>query len=164
MNENKNVICKDIHGKEYEVSANELIFRPSVYGVIIQDNKVLLSKQHDGYDYPGGGINLGEKIEEALVREVKEETGLTVKVGNLIACEDSFFRSSKGNHFQGVMLYYLCQSISGELTTEFFDEYEKQYADMPEWIDLAQAEQIKFISSADCQRVLRETIKETAHV
>lgn len=154
---NENVICKDIYGKEYEVSANELIFRPSVYGIIIEGDKILLSRQHDGYDYPGGGINLGENIEDALVREVREETGLTVNVGKLIACENSFFRSSKGHSFQGVMLYYLCQPQSGELTTEFFDEYEQQYADMPEWIDLAHVEGVKFISTADCRRVLRET-------
>lgn len=90
-NKEKIISCRDIDGNIFEVPASELKFRPSVYGIIIQDNKVLLSKQWDGYDFPGGGIELGETIEEALKREVWEETGLKVEKGQFVACEESFF-------------------------------------------------------------------------
>jgi 8-oxo-dGTP pyrophosphatase MutT (NUDIX family) len=82
---NKKIICKDIKGNEYAVPVEQLSFRPSVYGIIIQEGKILLSKQWDGYDFPGGGIKLGETIEQALLREVKEETGLmSYAFGNLL--------------------------------------------------------------------------------
>ena len=64
----KKVTCTDRHGNTYSVPANELVFRPSVYAVIIKDNRIFLSKQWDGYDFPGGGIELGETSEEALIR------------------------------------------------------------------------------------------------
>ena len=51
----KKVVCHDINGKLYKLNANRLTFRPSIYGILIKKNKVLLSKQWDGYDFPGGG-------------------------------------------------------------------------------------------------------------
>jgi len=95
----KKIICYDIKGKQHKISSEELSFRPSVYGIIIQDDKILLSKQWDGYDFPGGGVELGETIKNALTREIKEETGLIVKVGKIIACENSFFKTCQAPHF-----------------------------------------------------------------
>lgn len=158
MLQNSSITCLDIHKQPHQATADQLVWRPSVYGVIIQDNTVLLSKQWDGYDFPGGGINLGETIEQALIREVKEETGLTVAVNELVTAKDGFFRSSKGNHYQGIMLYYTCNVIGGELTTQYFDGDEKQYADLAEWINLSNRETINFISTVDCHDVLSQAI------
>jgi hypothetical protein len=36
---------------------------------LIENNKILLSKQFDGYDFPGGGVNLDETLEETCARE-----------------------------------------------------------------------------------------------
>ena len=63
----KKIICHDINKKRYEIDSSQLIYRPSVYGVLIEKGKVLLSKQYDGYDFPGGGVamsmyNLDESI------------------------------------------------------------------------------------------------------
>lgn len=54
--------------------------RPTVRGIIEKDGKLALvyKKEYDYYAFPGGGIDEGETYEEALIREVKEETGLTV--------------------------------------------------------------------------------------
>ena len=70
MKKNCQVTCHDINGNLFEISVDQLSFRPSVYGVIIKDGKVLLSKQWDGYDFPGGAIEPGETIHEALIREI----------------------------------------------------------------------------------------------
>ncbi len=54
--------------------------RPTVRGIIEKDGKLALihKKEYDYYAFPGGGIDEGETYEEALIREVKEETGLIV--------------------------------------------------------------------------------------
>lgn len=151
----KQVICEDIEGKTYQVDTQELTFRPAVYGVIVQNGKILMSKQWDGYDLPGGGIELGESTEAALVREVKEETGLNVKVGSILGCEHSFFKLPfKGNFVHSIHLYYECEVVGGELSTEFFDEQEKQYADKPEWIDVGRLKDLTIYSSCDISKVL----------
>lgn len=75
------ITCRTIDGKTQEVDAGDLAFRPSVYSVAIRDGKVLLSPQWDGYDFPGGGVELGEAIDEAFRREIKEETGLDAERG-----------------------------------------------------------------------------------
>ncbi len=58
------------------------ISRTSVYGLARQDGKLLLIKQQKGphagrFDFPGGGIEHGETIEEALRREFREEVAMT---------------------------------------------------------------------------------------
>lgn len=161
---NNKVICQDINGKQYEASVEELSFRPSVYGIIINGNKVLLSKQWDGYDFPGGGVDLGETIEEALIREVKEETGLKVKVGRIVACESSFFKLPfEGKFVQSILMYYLCEIVAGEISTAYFDAREKEYAGKPEWIDISKVNKIKFYNSIDSIEVIRqaELVKES---
>lgn len=163
MNKRK-VICKDIEGKNYEVSVEGLSFRPSVYGIILKKNKVLLSKQWNGYDFPGGGVSIGESIKEALKREIKEETGLDVSVGKVIACENSFFKyPPTGKFVQAILMYYLCEIVGGKITTSFFDKSEKQYADKPEWIDLDDIEKIKFHNSVDSIKIIKEAnvVKKT---
>ena len=56
---NKTVIARDINGNTYDVPLNELSWRPSAYAIVIQEGNVLLSKQFNGYDLPGGGIDFG---------------------------------------------------------------------------------------------------------
>ena len=114
-----------------------------------------MSKQWDGYDFPGGGIELGESTEGALIREVKEETGLEVKIGKIIHCEHSFFKLPyKGNFVHSIHMYYECYIVGGELSTDYFDEQEKQYADKPEWVKLNQIKDVKVYSSGDVNKVL----------
>lgn len=151
------VICEDIEGKTYSVPITELSFRPAAYGVIVQDGKILLSKCWDGYDFPGGGINIGEHTEAAVAREVHEETGLEVKVENILHTNSSFFKLPfDGNFVHSLHLYFACQVIGGELSTDFFDEHEQHYASMAEWIELDEVKNIKIYSSTDPMNILKQ--------
>ncbi|WP_343161219.1 NUDIX hydrolase [Halogeometricum sp. CBA1124] len=54
-----------------------------VAALVERDGEVLLVHQRDRWVLPGGGVEDGESREEALVREVREETGLEATVGSL---------------------------------------------------------------------------------
>ena len=57
--------------------------------IILRNGKLLLlHRQKPGRDYyilPGGGVELDESFEEACIREVKEETGLDIKVNKVVS-------------------------------------------------------------------------------
>lgn len=60
-------------------------FPVSIKGVIIRDNRVLLlCNERDEWELPGGKIEVEETPEECLAREIEEETGWTVQVGEIL--------------------------------------------------------------------------------
>lgn len=157
---NKVITCIDLEGKKYKVSVTKLAFRPSVYGVITKNNKVLLVKQWDGYDIPGGGVKIGETLEEALKREVFEETGLKIKIGKVIHAQSEFFKLPHiGKFVESILLYYSCQIIGGKITDEYFDKYEKKYAAKAEWLEITKIKKLKFYNQINNEKVINEAIK-----
>jgi 8-oxo-dGTP diphosphatase len=85
-------------------------FRIGVYALIFDDERVLLAHRRDidWWNLPGGGMEIGETVEEAMRREVKEETGLEVQVERLVGV---YSKPQK----QEVVLTFRCQVIGGEL-------------------------------------------------
>ncbi len=123
--------------------------------VIIKDEKVLLVKQWDGYGFPGGGVELGEDMHEALVREIQEETGLQVIVGEVVACENSFFKW-ESNYWHSILIFRLCEVVGGELSIEGLEEIERGITkDLPEWIPIEDLEKIKFYNSVDSIKIIK---------
>ena len=156
------VTCVDINGKQYEVDAAGLRWRVSAYGIIIKEGKILLSPQFgDKHDLPGGGLEIFETVEAGVIREVKEETGIDVKNPRLVGFSESnfMFSHAEGDAFHCLMLYFACQFVGGELSTEGFDEWEKEYAEMAEWIDLEKIDKIKVASSVDYRPFIKKALK-----
>ncbi len=156
--QNRTVSCRRNHGTNVERAAGELAFRPSVYGVIVKDGAVLLLPQWDGYDFPGGGIDKGERIAEALVREVKEETGMSVEPGTLLQVADDFFMPSDESRspMHSILMYYECAITGGELSTAGFTKFEKTIAKLAEWVPLEKALTLKFYNPVDSPAVIRK--------
>lgn len=148
----KKIVCHNFKGEEVEVDANKLRFRPSVYGLLIKEDKVLLLPQWDGYDFPGGGINTNESIEEALLREYWEETGLEVKIGEVLAAHSSFFATRpKGpnrerEYWNCQLLYFLVTQVGGQLTVDNLEESEKEYTKLATWVNFEDLDKCKFYS------------------
>ncbi len=157
---NKKIICYDFNGYEEEIDIKKLVFRPSVYGILIKNNKILLVKKWDGYDFPGGGAKIDETVEETLKREFREETGIKVKSGKIVACETSFLmiRSLK-KYVNAILIYFLCSKIGGELSSDNFSESEKKYLGKSKWIDLSEIDKIKFCNSVDSVKIIKQAIK-----
>lgn len=78
--------------------------------IIVNDKKILLihriSHGKEYYVFPGGGVENDETIEQAVLREVQEETSLEVKIEKLL-----YHHIYDDNTEQ---FFYLCQYVSGE--------------------------------------------------
>ena len=87
-------------------------FRIGVSALIFREDEILLAHRSDidWWNLPGGGMELGETLEETVKREVLEETGLQVAIERLVAV---YSKPQK----QEVVLSFLCRITGGELTT-----------------------------------------------
>lgn len=139
-------------GGQHEIPASELTWRPAAYAIVLRDNAVLLLKQYNGYDLPGGGIDLGELPEQAVIREVQEEAGVLVENPQLLDVATSFFKRSyakEANCVQSLSLYYGCDYVSGELSSAGHDEHERQYAEGCVWLPISQLDAIDVAATTD---------------
>jgi 8-oxo-dGTP diphosphatase len=89
----------------------------TVDGVIFADGKVLLVKRsirpYRGYwCLPGGRVEFGETVEEAVHREVKEETGLDVETERMTGIYSDPKRDPRGH---SISIAYLLKALGGEL-------------------------------------------------
>ncbi len=150
------VICKDVFGNEYDIPIDDLDVRIGVYAVIIKDNKILLTRQWNGYSIIGGGVEKGETLEEAFVREVEEETGLIATSGKLIHHATTFFkRDEKTPARQSYQFYVTATDIKGKLHNSNITDSEKTYTnDVPEWVNLDTIDKIEFRHSIGLKEIL----------
>lgn len=105
----KTVEAITMYGLRKTILVEELIFRPSAYLVVIDDGKVLLlkHKKTNKLGLPGGGIELGESISEALLRELQEELGTNnIKVGNLIGVAENFLYYDDSDEAYHALLFF----------------------------------------------------------
>jgi len=157
METSKKIVAREINGATRMISPEDMSFRISVYGVIIEHNAVLLVPQWDGFDIPGGGIELGETTEEALKREIHEETGLVVEPRMhqiLHVTQDFFIHPTDGNSYHYLLLYYPCKLIGGKISDANFREDEKLYAKAAQWIPMEAVSKLKFYNPVDSASII----------
>jgi mutator protein MutT len=93
----------------------------SVGAVIVDDGRVLLIKRgqpplQGRWSLPGGVVELGETLQEALVREVREETGLDVEVGPVVEVLERIEREDDARvEYHYVIIDYRCRVRGGRL-------------------------------------------------
>ncbi|HML02870.1 MAG TPA: NUDIX hydrolase [Candidatus Bathyarchaeia archaeon] len=121
--------------------------------IIVQDGKILLAKRGSEpgkgkWSVPGGVVELGEKLEKAVVREVKEETNLDVEVVHLIDAVSNIVQDTNGKlHFHFVILDYLTKLKGGTLqsSSDILDT---------KWVNLEEADDY------DITETFREFLKK----
>ncbi|GAB6436274.1 NUDIX hydrolase [Bacillus luti] len=91
----------------------ESVMQVRVTGILIEDEKILLVKQkvaNRNWSLPGGRVENGETLEEAMIREMREETGLEVKIKKLLYVCDKPDASPSLLH-----ITFLLERIEGEI-------------------------------------------------
>lgn len=97
--------------------------RLAVRALILHQDRLLLVNAYGGgvsdlWCAPGGGVEVGSSLPDNLIREVHEETGLTVEVG-APALVNEFHAPDRG--FHQVDVYFQCRIVAGALDTAWRD-------------------------------------------
>ena len=132
----------DLH--DYE--AGDSVFRrPSARGIIFDDcGRIALvySQIEKYYKFPGGGIREGEDKKEALIREVREETGLIV-IPDSVEEFGSVLRRQKSivaphTIFEQENFYYTCR-VESRIAEQNLDDYEEKAGFVLQFVYLDEA-------------------------
>jgi 8-oxo-dGTP pyrophosphatase MutT (NUDIX family) len=151
----KTIQCELITGKRREIPAEKLIFRPAVYALVYNAPKLLLvnTKSTGKWFFPGGVIEKGEKTEEALCREVQEETGIILNELSFFTFKESFFYYEPHDQgYHSLNLFYLATPKYGEFQPIENDPTDE--ADRYEWVD------VNSLQSSDMQSFAGEILKK----
>ena len=132
------VECITLGGNKKLIEKGDLILRPAAFGLIFHEEKILLLRmRHTGkFHLPGGGIEVGESIEETLKREVREECGIEIAVECFAHFEELFFYyDPSGRAYHGLHFYYICHPQSIDLLSD--DQVCDGSAEKPRWMEIA---------------------------
>ena len=107
-----------------------------VGAVIVDEGRVLLVRRGTEpllghWSLPGGMLEVGEPLNDGVIREVREETGLTVEPVELIELLDRIHREGERVRYHYVIADYLCRVVSGTLKAA-------SDADAVKWVERAQ--------------------------
>ena len=120
---------KDLDKGEVSVSATALIEN--------EEHKILLiwegdTPYHKCWVMPGGYVKQNETVEQAVVREVREETGIEILPLKLIGIYDDFITNEEDRLMHHIIVGYAAKIIAGELTITL---EATEYA----WMDVKEA-------------------------
>jgi 8-oxo-dGTP diphosphatase len=117
--------------------------RVVVAAIIKNGDKLLLTKEiiesgREFWIFPGGGVNFGESLEEAIKREIKEELGMEIKVEKLLGFKEAIFPKY---NYHNLIFFYLATPLN-ELSIKEKKVLETCY------FELKEIEKLNLVDSA----------------
>ncbi|MGY5875583.1 MAG: NUDIX hydrolase [Candidatus Thorarchaeota archaeon] len=98
---------------------------PGVGAVVVGELGILLVRRDKDpskglWSIPGGGVEVGENLEDALKREILEETGVYAEPVQFLGAFDYIQRDSKGKvEYHFLLIHYLARALTEETKAEF---------------------------------------------
>ncbi|MFD1030208.1 NUDIX hydrolase [Metaplanococcus flavidus] len=120
-----------------------------VYALLFDENtnKILMVFNKNGtWSLPGGAVEVGETLQEATVREVKEETGYDIKVGNIAALNEAFIDKNQ--------VYFI--TYHGQITKRPEEIPQEENIIKVEWLSLEDADRLMPYHSGGISKLLTE--------
>ena len=116
-----------------KVGHDEIIMNFSGACITNEKGEVLLQKRSDTeniWGLPGGAVEIGESIEETAIREIKEETGLNIKVEYLIGVYSKYFTTyQNGDKAQSICYLFKGTVVNGSLTKDNKETFDLRFFD-----------------------------------
>jgi ADP-ribose pyrophosphatase YjhB (NUDIX family) len=136
-------------------------------GVCVRDNYVLLQteEQLDFWVLPGGRCEMGERTADTVQREMREETGLEVTVGNLLWVMENFYED-EGKAFHEIAFYYQMTLPESLPSPQVQPEFAGMEGDKPltfRWFSQAEVENVRLFPTY-FRQALRELPTSPVHV
>jgi 8-oxo-dGTP diphosphatase len=115
-----------------------------VGAVVVDRGRVLVVRRgreplKGRWSLPGGLLEVGEPLTAGVVREISEETSLTVEPVELIELLDRIYREGERVRYHYVIADYLCRVVSGQLKAAS-DADEVRWVERAEWNSLSALE------------------------
>lgn len=126
---------------------------PAVGGVVIQGERVLLVRRAKPpgpgtWSIPGGALRIGERLEDAVRRELLEETGILVRPWELVEVVERIFRRADRIKYHYVIVDYAC-TVEGGVLAAGSDAQEARWFGLDELSSLGlQEETLRVIGKA----------------
>ena len=118
-------------------------FNVRVYGLLIENDAILVSDEYIKGNkitkFVGGGLEFGEGLKDALIREFKEELDLEIEITDHFYTTDFFVLSAFDTKSQVISVYYYVkpqQALTFKTSTKTFDFIKKEGAQSLRWINL----------------------------
>lgn len=99
----------NIYVNDIKIDNSSGSFKFRVNGILINNDEVLVVKMENNsfYCLPGGHVQMGEDSKNAVIREIKEETGYDSHIDKLITATENFFVRKNGKKIHELGFYYL---------------------------------------------------------
>lgn len=147
-----------VFGNTVSVPKEKFTLRVSAYGIVIHEQKLLLvnTRSTGKWFFPGGGVEIGETLEDAIKRECMEEAGIEVEVEKFFTCKEVFFYYDPfDTGFQNYAFFYTCNARTFEVTEKNQVEFDE--AEKPTWVDMQTLTEDDFQTTAkDVFRMLKQ--------
>ena len=127
--------------------------------ILIEEGKIALMERHRAgrhyFSFPGGGVDMGETVEQAAVREAKEELGVDVVIRKKVAETIQNGRTHQ---------YFLVEWVGGVFGTGTGEEFTKSHPNdpwsgvyIPMWMPIEELSTRENVFPADIARVVAES-------
>ena len=155
IEEKKNAWIKDIL-----FNVDGVLFSYRVGGVLIKDNKILLTKGEEEYSLPGGHSQIGETSSETVIREFKEETGFDVEPINVISTYENFWSWDSKKCHQLCIFYRVNLKDETQELISCPDTNEPKFV----WVDLEELNNIKLYPLGIAKSITNQVVNNTHYI